>query len=197
VSLGRWDALRPADLASAFQNVQQPWWLAGGWSPDCHLGRVTRDHADIDVQILRRDHAEIRAALSAWDMHAVDPPGRLRPWLRGETLPAGVHDVWCRRSPDEPWAFQLMIADTSGDEWVYRRDERVRRPLRELSGPASTAAMRVLAPEVQLLYKSKDLRPKDEQDFETTLPALDAGPRQWLRNALRVATPGHPWLRRL
>jgi hypothetical protein len=57
--------------------------------------------------------------------------------------------------------------------------------------------MRVLAPEVQLLYKSKDLRPKDEQDFETMLRALDAGRRQWLRDALRVATPGHPWLRRL
>jgi hypothetical protein len=192
--LGPWDALSPADLATVFAGVAAIWWLAGGWALDLFLGRVTRPHDDIDVQILRRDHIRIRKALASWDMHAADPPGTLRPWPIDEELPVSVHDVWCRRSPDEPWAFQLMIADTEGDEWVYRRDPRVRRSLAELSGPTSTRAMRVLTPDVQLLYKSKGMRPKDQQDFDAVLPALTTRQRAWLRQALVTASPGHPWV---
>jgi hypothetical protein len=51
-----------------------------------------------------------------------------------------------------------------------------------------------LAPEIQLLYKAKGRRPKDEADFMHTLPALDRERRQWLRNALTMAHPRHPWL---
>jgi hypothetical protein len=192
--LGPWDALSPADLATVFAGVAAIWWLAGGWALDLFLGRVTRPHDDIDVQILRRDHLRIRKALASWDMHAADPPGTLRPWPVNEELPASVHDVWCRRSPDEPWAFQLMIADTEGDDWVYRRDPRVRRPLGELSGPTSTRTMRVLTPDVQLLYKSKGLRPKDQQDFDAVLSALTTRQRAWLRQALTTASPSHPWV---
>jgi hypothetical protein len=54
--------------------------------------------------------------------------------------------------------------------------------------------MQVLAPEIQLLYKSKGLRPKDQADFETVLPALDAARRGWLRSAIAVLSPAHPWL---
>jgi hypothetical protein len=54
--------------------------------------------------------------------------------------------------------------------------------------------MQVLAPEIQLLYKCKGLRPKDQADFETVLPALDAARRGWLRSAIAVLSPAHPWL---
>ena len=70
-------------------------------------------------------------------------------------LPDALHDVWCRPSPGSPWALQLMVADTDGADWLYRRDHRVRRPVTELDGPASTASRPVIAPEVQLLYKSR------------------------------------------
>jgi hypothetical protein len=158
------------------------------------LGEETRPHDDIDVLILRRDNSRVRTALAGWDAHAADPPGTLRPWPVGEPLPFAVHDVWCRVSAGEPWRFQLMIDNTEGDDWIYRRDERIRRPISQLDGPASTEGRRVLAPEIQLLYKSKGLRPKDQADFDAVLPALRPEQRQWLRDALTIESPSHTWL---
>ena len=192
--LGPWQPLSVAELVAALADARTIWWLAGGWALDLFLGRETRTHDDIDVQILRAHHVQVRAVLAGWDLHAADPPGTLRPWPVGEELPAHVHDIWCRRSPADPWAFQLMIADTSGEDWVYRRDPRIRRPVIELSGPTSTSTLRVLSPDVQLLYKSKGLRPKDQQDFDAVLPALTLGQKGWLRTALETSSPGHPWL---
>ena len=174
--------------------VKAPWWLAGGWALDSFLGLVTREHADSDALILRRDHVDVREDLAEWDAHAADPPGTLRPWRVGEHLPEEVHDVWLRRRPDLPWAFQFMIDETDGGDWLYRRDRRIRRPLASLSGPTSSPACQVLAPEIQLLYKSKGLRPKDESDFAAVLPELDEPRRAWLRDALRLTSPDHPWL---
>ena len=51
-----------------------------------------------------------------------------------------------------------------------------------------------LRPEVQLLHKANSLRPKDRDDFAVCLPLLHAPARQWLKNALEVAHPGHTWL---
>lgn len=191
---GRWQPLSVAELVAALAHVRTPWWLAGGWALDLFLGRETRAHHDIDVQILRTHHVQVRAVLADWDAHAADPPGTLRPWPVGEELPPQVHDIWCRRSAADPWAFQLMVADSSGDDWVYRRDPRIRRPITELSGPTSTSALRVLSPDVQLLYKSKGLRPEDQQDFEAVLPALALAQRRWLRTALTTVSPDHRWL---
>jgi hypothetical protein len=53
--------------------------------------------------------------------------------------------------------------------------------------------VRVLAPELVLLYKSKAPRPADEADFRAARPLLDAEARAWLRAALLGASPGHPW----
>jgi len=195
--LGRWQPLPPDDLVAVLASAPGDWWLAGGWAMDRYLGRITREHADTDVQIRRRDHVQIREALAEWDMHAADPPGTLRPWPVGERLGVRIHDVWCRRSTDSPWEFQLIIAEDEDDEWVYRRDPRIRLPLHALAGPASTPYMNVLAPEIQLLYKSKGLRPKDQKDFDAVLPVLEPSRREWLRDALQLVDRDHRWLGRL
>jgi hypothetical protein len=57
--------------------------------------------------------------------------------------------------------------------------------------------MNFLRPEVILLYKSKNPRLKDEQDFESVAPNLDAESRQWLKNALAVCCGEHSWIQRL
>ena len=51
-----------------------------------------------------------------------------------------------------------------------------------------------LAPEVQLLYKSRRARPHDEADFARVAPTLDLAAREWLRDALAISEPGHRWL---
>ena len=54
-----------------------------------------------------------------------------------------------------------------------------------------------ISPEIQLLYKAKYQRAKDEHDFELAAPRLDEGRRRWLIEGLRLCHPGHDWLRKL
>ena len=192
-----WEPVAPQDVPRLLAGFDGPWWLAGGWAIDAHLGRTTRVHEDTDVLVLRRDQHAVREVLADWDVHAADPPGRLRPWPVGETLPMSVHDVWCRPDHGSPWALQLMIDDTDPHDsatWVYRRDARVRRPVATLAGQASDEHRAVLAPEVQLLQKSKGRRPKDQADFEAAAPFLDSEARTWLHEVLDLVSPGHPWV---
>lgn len=189
--------MSPQDAAVELGRMMSPWWVAGGWAVDLLVGRQTRPHGDLDIVVLRRDQAIVRQHLESWDLWAADPPGVLRPWSIGETLPSGVHDVWCRRHPDASWAFQLMIDDTDGDDWLFRRDHRIRRPIVSLAGRASTADLPVLAPEVQLLHKSRDPRPKDHADLLVVRGTLTDRERHWLRTALTVVAPDHPWIAQL
>lgn len=195
--LGPWDPLSPDAVAELLAPVGAPWWIGGGWALDLLAGGSFRAHGDVDLLMLRRDQQLFRSQLNAWDVHAADPPGELRPWPVEEALPAHVHDVFCRPNPSAAWAFQFMIDETSGDDWLFRRDHSIRRSVASLAGRASRPGMRVLSPEVQLLYKSKGMRHKDVADFEMILPQLNAGERDWLRRALTTVTPGHEWVHRL
>lgn len=190
---GVWQPLSPREATSLLSVLRIPWWIAGGWAIDLFVGRTTRPHDDIDVQIIRDDQLAIQELLLAWDLHAADPPGTLRPWKRGEVLPPHVHDVWCRPDATSPCALQLMLADTEDDRWIYRRDRRVSRPLSVLTR-RTTENIPYLTPEIQLLFKARHPRPKDESDFAVALPFLDDDARAWLGDALRMCYPNSPWL---
>jgi Aminoglycoside-2''-adenylyltransferase len=196
-----WLPWSPQDVARFFAPLSVPWWIAGGWAIDLFLGRQTREHEDIDVQILRRDQQAVRALFGSWDMQAALPPPRdeswpFRPWRLDEELDADTHDVWCRPTPTQPWALQLMLADAHDDSWRFRRAPTIERPVATI-GCVTGEGIPYLAPEIQLLYKAKNLRPKDEVDFALALPALDQERRRWLRDALAEAHPHHAWLKRL
>lgn len=192
-----WDPLRLEEVAALFTGVRTPWWIAGGHAIALAVGHRFREHSDTDVLLLRRDQHVIQEVLPDWEWWAADPPGTLRPWRSGETLPARVHDVWCRPGPTEPWRLQFMLDDAEGDEWVCRRDTRIRLPIARLGG-RSAAGLPYQSPEVQLFYKAKGRRPKDEEDFSAALPVLSAEQRQWLAQALGLVHGAHhPWLQRL
>lgn len=195
--LGRWEPMAPQAVTELLRGASCPWWIAGGWAIDLHLGRQTRHHEDTDVLVLRDDQLAMQDALAGWDLHAADPPGSLRPWRPGEVLPAAVHDVWCRRTPESAWSLQVMIDDASDGTWTYRRDARIRRPVAELDGGACAGDPRVLSPEIQLLQKSKAPRPKDEADLLVVKDALDADQRAWLVRSLTLTSPQHLWLEQL
>jgi hypothetical protein len=195
--LGSWEPLQPEQAAELLADVEARWWIAGGWAIDILVGHQSRVHADLDVLILRPEQHLFRSHLSPWDVQAADPPGSLRPWLLGEMLPAHVHDVWCRPDSTAPWSFQFMIDDVDGDDWMFRRDKAIRRPVSTLTSRASRPGMPVLAAEVELLYKSKGMRQKDSADFETVLPHLAHGEREWLRRALMATNSRQEWVQRL
>ena len=198
---GPWQSWQPEDVARFFSTLTVPWWIAGGWALDLFLGVQTRAHEDIDVLFLRRDQRAIRAQLQGWDVQEAHPellPG-LWPfleWKQDALLPASVHDIWCRPHERDPWAIQLMVSDAERDQWIFRRTAQIRGPLSSL-GRRNRDGIPYLAPEIQLLYKARGLRPKDEADFARTLPALDGKSRQWLAQSLALVHPGHAWLTKL
>lgn len=193
---GTWDPAPLSDVAALFSILPEPWWVAGGYAIELALGRSFREHADIDVLLLRRDQLAAQRALQRWEWWAADPPGVLRLWEPGEILPETVRDIWCRPGPAEPWRIQVMLDESDGDEWVSRRDPRLRCPVGRL-GLVSPDGIPYLAPEVQLFYKAKRPRAKDEQDFTETLPVLDEPQRRWLARAIAEVYGEHPWTVRL
>jgi hypothetical protein len=92
------------------------------------VGRAVRPHGDLDVEVLARDHAALADVLAGWDV-VVAANGELSPWRGGVRPDRG--SLWCRPSPDAPWGLQVLLADSDGDDWLYRRDHRIRRPIDE------------------------------------------------------------------
>jgi hypothetical protein len=196
---GPWVARTPRDVAELFAGYPGTWWVAGGWALQAFTG-VERHHEDIDPGVLRRDLPLLRRHLAprlhAWTASS----GALRP-LRPDVDPDGAPDdvllegsgqLWTRRDAGSPWEYDILLSPGTPQTWVYKRDPAVTMPMAEALWSAD--GVRYLQPEIQLLYKARGLRPKDQQDFDATLPALDPTRRSWLADALLRTSPGHPWL---
>lgn len=185
----------PLAVSELLKGFPAPWWIAGGWAIDLNLGRVTREHEDVDVSILRRDHGAIRAFLGEdWDFHIVIPrvgSGLRVVWPPGESLEPPIHQTYAVHPAHGELEF--LLEESDGDHWVYRRDRRIRRGLDELSTKTSLG-LPALATEVVLLFKAKDPRERDLPDLEAALPSLSAGQLAWLRSAIKLAHPDSPFL---
>ncbi len=189
-----WEHATPAEVAEMFSATRSPWWIAGGYAVEFAVGRRLRDHGDIDVLLLRRDQASVQEVLAGWEWWAADPPGTLRPWAAGEVLPPDVHDIWCRPAAGRPWRVRVMLDESVDDTWVSRRNPEIRRPISSL-GKVTSDGIPYLTTEIQLFYKARQRRDRDEADFADALPVLDAVQRAWLADAI-AETHGrdHPWL---
>lgn len=122
--------------------------------------------------------------------HRAPPDGRVPARRRP------LHAVWCRPDPDKDWAFELLLNDSDGETWLFRRDHDVRLPIADID-LRSANGIPYLAPEVVLLYKAKQQREHDELDLAAALPLLSPRRRGWLRAGIERVHPGHPWLDRL
>lgn len=187
---GPWRSLHPREAPQLLSPVRSSWWIAGGWALDLFVGAQTRKHDDLDIGILRRDVPQILESMSEWEFFEAKD-GRLNRLGRG--VPAlEVHSLWSRPRGQEAWVLELMLDESEGDAWVFRRERGIRRALD--SAIARTAeGIPYLVPEIQLLYKANRLRPKDDADFQRVLPRLESRARTWLRDALTRLDVRHAW----
>jgi hypothetical protein len=169
-----------------------PFWIAGGLAIDLAVGRPTRAHGDTDIAILRGDEAALEPLLDEWEI-VIAHAGRFLPW-DGAPFQAPHHQFWARRRGSDTWHFEVLLEEHAGDAWIYRRDARITLQLAAL-GRATADDVPFLAPEVALLYKStRPDEPRSAADFSVAAPVLDGDARRWLREALAVTSPGHPWI---
>jgi hypothetical protein len=195
------EPLRVAALMSGYDN---PWFVAGGWAIDLFLGRIRRRHKDLDFTIFRRDQLALQEHLAGFELKKLAGPDGgeyIDPWQQGEFLELPIHQVWIEMGPDGWPTLEALLSETEGEEWWWRKNPQIRRPLSRL-GRTSPIGVPYLSPEVVLLYKSRHMLddnppPNDQIDFEDTVDLLDPEGRAWLRDTLETWFPGHPWLERL
>ncbi len=177
-----------------------PWYIAGGWGIDLFVGRVTRDHQDVDLVLARTDQ---RAAFDhlpdrAWSRIVPHPEGltgrgTMEPW-DGEPLSMPTHQIIADDSDGS--RIEFLLSDIDNVLWRSRRNREVTMPVQSMALTTGDG-FRYMAPEIILLYKARLMREWDHADFETALPEMTLGPRHWLFHALEQTEPGHPWMARL
>ncbi len=184
-----WRPLLVDEIARILEGAPFRWWISGGNALDLHLGDHWREHGDLDVGICRNEAERVHEWFSEWDLWLA-AAGELSPWDgRPLNLRRQENNVWARRSAQEGWAVDLTVNECTDDKWVYRREPSVTRDWTEavLESPSGVP---YLAPELQLLFKSKHLRGKDHADASHVIPAIDDERRVWLSKNL---SPDHPW----
>ena len=189
---GSWLAISPPEAAAWLAPLSAPWWFAGGWALALHAGAQSRPHGDLDVGILRRDAREVLAEFSSWEICEA-AAGVLTPLARGGLPRPSVNSLWCRPAGAEEWLLEFLLDEAIEDDWVFRRQPNIRRRLSSIVR-RTPHALPYLAPEIQLLYKSRNPRMQDEADFRLIAPRLDAPARAWLNEALARTDPGHAWI---
>ena len=117
-------------------------------------------------------------------------------WNQNKFLELPVHEIHCFHETSEPQNFEVLLNERNYNEWIYRRNTKVKKPLTEIY-LTTDSGIKFLRPEIVLLYKSKNPRAKDEQDFESVVKRLDAESKKWLGNALAVCDSKHHWLQKL
>lgn len=187
-----WEPISIDEAAARFAGFGAPWWIAGGHAIELAVGRSLRPHGDLDVEILARDQARLADALPGWEL-AVAHGGELAPYRT--PIAVGSGSLWARPRGRSAWALEILLSDSDGECWRYRRDARVIRALADTT--TVTRGIPHAVPELVLLFKAKAPRPNDELDFDATVQGLAPAARGWLAEALATAHPGHPWIARL
>ena len=183
-------------VASLLRGLRRDWYVCGGWAIDLYLGRVTRGHKDVDVSIARASQLEVREYLKSrgWSLEKAHE-GELTPWEEGEFLSAPFHTVWCRNGAHAPGFVELQLDDFDEDVFRFRRDPTLTLARGRMSFE-TPSGVRVLAPELVLLYKSSAAEEYAE-DFRNAAPALGREARAWLKEALAKLYARHPWAEEL
>lgn len=187
---GPWEPLSIRAVAELFADAPVQWWISGGHALELHTGRSWRGHDDTDVSVLRSDASALVEKLDGWEIHLA-AAGVLTRW-DGSPLRQQDHhnNLWVRTHADGPWVLDVTIADGDHERWIYRRQPEVGVGWPDAVLMHTATGIRYLAPELQLLFKSVDIRPKDDIDATQVIPDLAREQAAWLRAALPT---NHRW----
>lgn len=188
--LALWEAWHPAEAATWLADVDVVWYVTAGWAIDLFVGRQTREHEDLEIAVPENQFEILRRALPGLEFFVVG--GGVAQPVTAAALSAH-QQTWARDIASGNWRLDVFREPWDGDTWVCRRDRRIRLPLPRAIA-RSADGIPYAQPEIVLLFKSKEVRPKDQNDFDAVLPLLDARRRQWLADAIRLVDPTHRWL---
>jgi hypothetical protein len=169
------------------QGLKCPYWFAGGWAIDMFLSRQTRQHQDIEIAIARADQKHLLPLSNVSSIEYVEDHEK-KTW-RGQPLQLPVHEMYIHFYGGG--TVEVLLNEFDDSHWIYRRNPDIRLPREKFTG------VPYLPPAVVLLYKSKNPRPQDEEDFDAVAGRLDPGEEKWLAESIARDYPEHPWLSRM
>ena len=176
-------------------DYDRPWAVCGGWAIDLFLNRVTRPHKDVDFVVLRKDQLIIQAYLLSrgWALEKA-VSGQLVAWRIGEWIDLPIHTIWCKNPEASPDFIELLFNEVDEVHFYFRRDASITIPLEKMI-ISSASGIPILAPEIVLLYKSKNVETSPPVgELKKVLPSLSDEARDWLTAALRKLYTNHIWL---
>ena len=194
--LKAWDPWAPAECAARLAGVDARWCVVGGWALDLFVGETTRAHGDLEIAVPREEFAPVRDALADYEFFIADS-GKLWPLDTSDELFNTRHQTWVRDPATMTWKVDVMREPGAVDTWVFRRDERIRRPYADVV-LRTTDGIPFMRPDLALLFKARDPRAKDDADFARVAPLLAPDDKHRLAETL-VALYGdtHRWLDQL
>ena len=192
----------PQQVADFMAGFPRPWWLVGGWAIEAftfeHSSGAPREHEDVDLSILACDVPALRQHVDEDEWHLwSNHGGELRP-LDDKFPEPHTPDsqIWVRRSAQDPWVIDLPITPDRDGLWTNKRLADHVAPLDEVTWVGDDG-IRYVNPEIALLYKAGNGRPKDDRDLDRVLPLLPDNARAWLQESVARLYPDHAWLERL
>jgi hypothetical protein len=193
---GEWQPLTPAEVARELDGFDRPWWVVGGWAIEAATG-YRREHEDTDISILSSDvPAFVEFLKGRWHIWN-NVGGVLHPLgERSKTVDDPGSQLWLRARATSPWVLDVPLTPAKDGFWTNKCVAGHIAPVEDVTWVAADG-VRYLFPEIVLVYKARLRRPKDDPDFEATLPGLPRDRRDWMRQALGDLVPDHPWLGRL
>lgn len=187
-----WQAWTPAQVAERLAGTSACWYVVAGWALDLLIGGLGRAHGDLEIGVPRARFDEIADAFPDFEWDVV---GNGQAWPFPEEADT-MHQTWLREPATGHYRLDVFREPHRGDQWICRRDASITMPYGELILHTDDGIPYVI-PEVVLLFKAKQRRPKDEADFLRALPMMDRSRRARLSRWLARVHPGHPWLETL
>jgi hypothetical protein len=184
-----WAPWSPNEVASRLSGSPARWYVVAGWAVDLFLGRQTRAHHDIEIGVARDDFPVLRSVFSEFEFDVV---GSGRRWPLSSSAFDEHFQTWLRDADTGEYHLDVFRDPHEGQEWICRRDTRIRLPYDEVVRVTETG-IPYMSPEIVLLFKAKHLREKDQLDFNELLPLLNEQQIEWLRSSLELVHPDHPW----
>lgn len=168
------------------------WILAGGYALEQFIGYIYRSHDDIDILLPRSCQKDILGCFPIEQIFVAQIPGSLSPFNPNSYYEKPIQDIWILAEDRSAWCLQIMLFDVEFDHWIYKRKESIQLPLSSIY--FEKEEMKIIKPEIQLLYKSKSIRSKDQLDFDRIYPVLDNAAKAWLKQSLSACYQDHRWI---
>jgi hypothetical protein len=153
---------------NVMKDFKYPWFFAGGWAIDLGIGKVTRDHEDVDICIFREHALEVLSYFSEWTIYVAIPgEGRLELCQTLKDLAPPRYGLHLHRGQED--FIEILLTDRSEDNILFRKNHHISMKYNQFV----------------------------QEEFKSYLPFMNKERRLWLSLALQKQFPSSSWIEQL